>query len=458
MENRDGGTARSPAHPGQQTYICPIMGRVSIGMVRCQELCRQPRTNATKCSMIACRSPFRLCKNCVVTGEKQPRLVSNPDSGLCGECGKTAAGKALGIPVPQREEAPVIPIRRSTDEIKPRPAAAIARLKEDLLVVTADMDPATLTGREVFVPTSLIDHLPGQPRKDFEEGEMMSLTMSIKEDGQLVAGEVTPFEGRYMLTDGERRLRACKRLRIPFKTVVKPFMSYAMKKWRSIAMNFNRRPHNPIETALAIGDMRQIIRDDNKAQGIEQSENKVRLRIVATLGYDISSVGNYLKLLDQLDPRVIELMMPSPHRKTLRSQIALELTRFFEKPDLQFELARHMVAKDMKYQEGRNFLAAQGRTANIAKGRGAERKPADRRDILETALLRIGPILMDTLELSEYEFRRMFERKDPSKFRDLFRLAKERRDQFQELVDHLEAVEESFVPLSDEETLAAAVE
>lgn len=431
---------------GQQTnYPCPIMGNVAIGLARCQEACRQPRTNTEKCSVVKCRSPFRLCRNCVLTHNSKPNLAVNPDTGLCKACAAGAEREA------EKPEAPVISL-----PVKAAAAFRPAHGDEHIPVITAGTDPVFIMGRAVFVPTDLVDPLPGQPRLQFDESDDINLAMSIKDNGQLIAGEMVPLNGRYQLTDGERRLRACKRVGFPFKAVVADIKSYAEQKKRSILMNFNRKSHEPVEIALAMRFLQTQIRSEAKQRGEVLSENQVRIKIANMLGCVIGTVTNHLKILDDLDQRVVELLRPQPGiRRPLRLSLALELTSFHDHPEEQFEMAREMVRRNMQLQEGRNFIARKAKEMKISKGRGLERTPAGQREVLETALLRFQHTLTEVLDMSEFELRQMFQRSHHSKYQNVLELARAERDQLAELVEILEAVQKNMDLVPSAEALSS---
>ena len=67
-----------------------------------------------------------------------------------------------------------------------------------------------ITGQVITVKIVEIDVNPNQPRKYFDKAELVSLAISIKENGLLQPLTVRKkSDGRYELIAGERRLRAC---------------------------------------------------------------------------------------------------------------------------------------------------------------------------------------------------------------------------------------------------------
>jgi ParB family chromosome partitioning protein len=64
------------------------------------------------------------------------------------------------------------------------------------------------TGASTLVPVDLIDANPFQPRVDWSQDELQSLSDSIRAQGVIQPLVLRPIGGRYQLIAGERRLRA----------------------------------------------------------------------------------------------------------------------------------------------------------------------------------------------------------------------------------------------------------
>lgn len=101
--------------------------------------------------------------------------------------------------------------------------------------------------------------LPDQPRKRFRG--INELAASIAEVGQQIPGIVTPIEDDpkfdAQLVDGERRLRACQKLKRSFRAEVRAGYASADEAFvASFASNFGKQQHDCIEIAQGLGRMR----------------------------------------------------------------------------------------------------------------------------------------------------------------------------------------------------------
>lgn len=110
---------------------------------------------------------------------------------------------------------------------------------------------------EVKILVSRIRVFPGQPREEFDEEDMNGLAASIKEVGlqQPITVKLVTDDPNYdfELIDGERRLRAHKLLNYKeilafIRQIGSDFEQYV----KSVASNFCRSPHTPLETAHAL--------------------------------------------------------------------------------------------------------------------------------------------------------------------------------------------------------------
>jgi|GEM_PF-1919023 len=108
-------------------------------------------------------------------------------------------------------------------------------------------------GELLEIPVGLIRPLPDQPRKFFDEEELVALAESIQSKGQETPGKVT-FTGDnefpYELTDGERRLRACVLGGVPtYLAFVKSgrALDYDERFMMSCVANFAKADHTPAE-------------------------------------------------------------------------------------------------------------------------------------------------------------------------------------------------------------------
>ncbi|MFA6411042.1 MAG: ParB/RepB/Spo0J family partition protein, partial [Candidatus Buchananbacteria bacterium] len=141
--------------------------------------------------------------------------------------------------------------------------------------------------------------LPGQIRQHF--AGVKELADSIKEIGQVMPIIVTELRSpsgpyRVQLVDGERRLAACQYLKrgiVAFVTdgSLEPEEIYAL----SVAANFGRQPHDPIEILQAILTFKKY--------------GKTNEQIARVFGKSVAWVCQHY-LLRKLDPIVQGWMIP----------------------------------------------------------------------------------------------------------------------------------------------------
>ncbi len=140
--------------------------------------------------------------------------------------------------------------------------------------------------------------LPGQPRKRFRG--IPELTESIREVGQTTPGIVNLVEGDdefdAQLVDGERRLRACKNLGVPFRAEVVEARSEAETFVRSFSANFGKQDHDPLEIAEGLTRMREA--------------GKTIQQLAKIAGKSTCWVSQYMSFL-RLHPDVQQLMIPT---------------------------------------------------------------------------------------------------------------------------------------------------
>ena len=134
-----------------------------------------------------------------------------------------------------------------------------------------------------------IDSNPSQPREDFNQSEMQSLTDSIGTHGLLQPVVVRRVEDRYQLIAGERRLRAARQAgwsEVPANVVEADERQTAEL---AIIENLQRKDLNPLEKAAAFQRYLEIY-------GCTQEELAARLKL------DRSTVANLIRLLELPQP------------------------------------------------------------------------------------------------------------------------------------------------------------
>jgi ParB family chromosome partitioning protein len=110
-------------------------------------------------------------------------------------------------------------------------------------------DPASLTATQAEVRLDQIHHNPWQPRKNFDEDELASLSESIKSHGILQPLVVRQTNDGYQLVAGERRLRAAKAAGLEAVPVRVVDFNDQQVLEAALIENIHRTDLNPIEKA-----------------------------------------------------------------------------------------------------------------------------------------------------------------------------------------------------------------
>lgn len=130
-----------------------------------------------------------------------------------------------------------------------------------------------------------IDDNPFQPRREFSETEIGSLSESLKEHDMLQPVLVRPVGERYQLISGERRLRAA--IRAGWSTVPARIREADDRLVAELAIveNLQRKDLNPIEKALSF---KRYLEEHR----CTQEDLALRLKI------DRSTIANLMRLLE----------------------------------------------------------------------------------------------------------------------------------------------------------------
>jgi ParB family transcriptional regulator, chromosome partitioning protein len=151
--------------------------------------------------------------------------------------------------------------------------------------------PVSATGQP-SVPVDRIQQNPYQPRKDFDEDELTSLSESIRNHGILQPLVVRQVGDGYQLVAGERRLRAAQAAglaEVPIRVV--DFNDQQVLE-AALVENIQRTDLNPIEKAHGFKDY--LDRFDMTQEQLAQR-----------LGLDRTTISNLINLLE-LAPEVQE--------------------------------------------------------------------------------------------------------------------------------------------------------
>lgn len=193
------------------THKC-VHTHVPVGPDMCQQLTRVVSKNHDGCCRGKCKSPWRMCRQCILLPEKdRGNGPVDSETGLC-----EMHGGAIIV----EEEIP--------------------------------LEQISIGGEVLMIPVCDIAPLPDQPRKHFDEDRLRALAESIKHRGQVQPGLVVEIENsqwKYELRDGERRLRACKIANVDFRATVQTSKDKGRNEslLTSAVANFNREGHTPWE-------------------------------------------------------------------------------------------------------------------------------------------------------------------------------------------------------------------
>lgn len=141
-----------------------------------------------------------------------------------------------------------------------------------------------------FIPVHQISVNPDQPRKEFNEERLASLSQSIKHLGLLQPILVQKKGSTFQLIAGERRLRAAKLAGL--ETIAALVKEQALSAEEALAENLQREALSPLEIATSLESM---------------LKNTTQELLAKRLGLKRSTIANFLRLLS----------LPPPVKKAL---------------------------------------------------------------------------------------------------------------------------------------------
>jgi len=208
-----------------------------------------------------------------------------------------------------------------------------------------EIDP----GAPLYISVTRIAPNPSQPRKRFDDGELMGLAASIREQGVLQPLVVRRRGDAYELIIGERRWRACQLAGLDEVPAVVLDASDRGVLEMALVENVQRADLNPVELANAF---RALIHQEAMTQ------EEVGRRV----GLDRSSVANHLRVLE-LEPEIQQdlidqkltmghakaiLQAPPGERNALRDQILRGKLAVREAEDLARRTASKSASKSSR--------------------------------------------------------------------------------------------------------------
>ena len=199
-----------------------------------------------------------------------------------------------------------------------------------------------------------IDDNPFQPRREFSESEIASLSESLKEHDILQPILVRVVDGRYQLISGERRLRAA--IHANWQTIPARVRRADDRLVAELAIveNLQRKDLNPIEKALSF---RRYIDEHNCTQ--DSLANRLKI--------DRSTLANLMRLLDL--PRVVqqslsENRISAGHARALLplgdESTQIEFMKMIEKEGMSVRATERAVSERIHLED--NGVSKFGRT------------------------------------------------------------------------------------------------
>ncbi len=181
------------------------------------------------------------------------------------------------------------------------------------------------------IPITEIYPNPYQPRKDFDEKEIESLSQSIKESGLLQPIIVTRKNDRYLIVAGERRWRAAAKAGLKKIPAIIKDVSEKQLLVLALVENINRKDLNPIEEAEGY----KVLVED---MGYTQEE------VAKVVGKDRATIANMLRLLklpEAIKEALREGKISAGHARAL---ISLP-------PEEQLKLLNEILEKNLSVRE-----------------------------------------------------------------------------------------------------------
>jgi ParB family chromosome partitioning protein len=158
------------------------------------------------------------------------------------------------------------------------------RLGRGLEALLGPNTEGTTTTADSMVPVAKIQPNPHQPRKTFDEDELIALAESIKAHGVIQPLAVRKSGDQYLLVAGERRLRAAQLAGLTEVPV--HFLELSEQELSEVALveNLHRTDLNPIEKAIAFKQYIEKYQVTHEVLGQK-------------LSLDRSTVANFIGLL-----------------------------------------------------------------------------------------------------------------------------------------------------------------
>jgi len=219
------------------------------------------------------------------------------------------------------------------------------------------------------IPVIFVRPFEDQPRDVFDKEELVNLADSIEEIGQQTPIIVRPFKGsslyKFELIDGERRLMACQMIHLKYiLAFVREVGEKEEQFIQSVAVNFCREGHRPIETAHALKRMFDYFMRDSK------NKTAAIKKIGKICGKSVTWVNQHLGFL-KLSVRVQRAIQTGE----IPFQVGISLMNLKESAQNQF--LEHILKEGYNYKKALNYIDSNRNRSILAPGSRMPRPSKD---------------------------------------------------------------------------------
>lgn len=228
--------------------------------------------------------------------------------------------------------------------------ALLGEMNDDVL--TSEL--ATIkTGDNISVADIFVSSF--QPRQDFDEQAIKSLSESIKEKGVLQPLIVRPKDGRYELIAGERRLRASKLAGLSEVPVIIKDLSDSEVLEIALVENLLRENLTAIEEAAAY-------------QSLIDNFSHTQEKVAAVVGKSRSYIANTLRLLSL--PEEVQSFVKN-------GQLSAGHARCLVGRDNAVSLAQMIIAEDLNVRQVEALVSKQKEETTAVSSEKKAKQPKD---------------------------------------------------------------------------------
>ena len=198
-----------------------------------------------------------------------------------------------------------------------------------------------MINKVILIPEYKIKPNPYQPRKVFDDEKIDQLATSIAQYGLLQPITVLPMEdGNYQLVAGERRLLACRKLRMHEVPAILTSMDEERSSALALIENIQRCDLNYFEEAMAIQKLMKMVGHTQQA-------------VAKKLGKNQSTIANKLRLL-QFSEEVREAILAA----NLTERHARALLNLNEQGDeVLLKAVKEISEKEMNVSQTEKYIA-----------------------------------------------------------------------------------------------------